>query len=92
MRHFTFRPTVTMKGRTFQGLRGWSGKPLHPPLTDVPVTADLFVAVFDVLSIAAHAGHPSIGRQLSGSWSASACLPGRSTAACVAPCPWPTPA
>jgi uncharacterized membrane protein len=22
-----------MKGRTFKGLRGWSGKPLHPPLT-----------------------------------------------------------
>lgn len=64
MRHFTFRPTLTMKGRTFKGLRGWSGKPLHPPLTDVPVTAYLFVAVFDVLSIALHGGHPSIGRQL----------------------------
>ena len=64
MRHFTFRPTLTMKGRKFKGLRGWSGKPLHPPLTDVPVTAYLFVAVFDVLSIALHGGHPSIGRQL----------------------------
>jgi len=64
MRHFTFRPTLTMKGRTFKGLRGWSGKPLHPPLTDVPVTAYLFVAVFDVLSIALYGGHPSIGRQL----------------------------
>jgi len=64
MRHFTFRPTLTLKGRTFKGLRGWSGKPLHPPLTDVPVTAYLFVAVFDVLSIALHDGHPSTGRQL----------------------------
>jgi len=64
MRHFTFRPTLTMKGRTFKGVRGWSGKPLHPPLTDVPVTAYLFVAVFDVLSIALHGGHPSLGRQL----------------------------
>jgi len=64
MRHFTFRPTLTMKGRKFKGLRGWSGKPLHPPLTDVPVTAYLFVAVFDVLSIALHDAHPSIGRQL----------------------------
>jgi uncharacterized membrane protein len=63
-RHFTFRPTLTMKGRTFKGLRGWSGKPLHPPLTDVPVTAYLFVAVFDVLSIALHGGHPSVARQL----------------------------
>lgn len=64
MRHFAFRPTLTMKGRAFKGARGWSGKPLHPPLTDVPVTAYLFVAVFDVLSIALHSAHPSIGRQL----------------------------
>ncbi len=64
MRHFTFRPTFTMKGRTFKGVRGWAGKPLHPPLTDVPVTAYLFVAVFDVLSIALHDAHPSLGRQL----------------------------
>jgi hypothetical protein len=28
-----------MRGRTFKGLRGWSGKPLHPPLTDAPVGA-----------------------------------------------------
>jgi uncharacterized membrane protein len=63
MRHFTFRPTLTMKGRTFKGVRGWSGKPLHPPLTDVPVTAYLFVAVFDVLSISLHGGHPSLGHQ-----------------------------
>lgn len=64
MRHFTFRPTFTMSGRKFKGLRGWSGKPLHPPLTDVPITAYLFVAVFDVLSIALHSGHPSVARQL----------------------------
>jgi uncharacterized membrane protein len=64
MRHFTFRPTFTMSGRKFKGLRGWSGKPLHPPLTDVPITAYLFVAVFDVLSIALHNGHPSVARQL----------------------------
>jgi len=64
MRHFSFRPTLTMKGRTFKGLRGWSGKPLHPPLTDVPVTAYLFAAAFDVLSIALHDAHPGLGRQL----------------------------
>jgi uncharacterized membrane protein len=64
MRHFTFRPTLTLSGRSFKGLRGWSGKPLHPPLTDVPVTAYLFVAVFDILSIALHSGHPSVGHQL----------------------------
>ena len=52
MRHFSFRPSFTFRGRTFKGLRGWSGKPLHPPLTDVPVGAYLLAAVFDVISIA----------------------------------------
>ncbi len=50
MRKFSFRPTLTIKGRTFKGLRGWAGKPLHPPLTDIPVAAYVFAAVFDVLS------------------------------------------
>ena len=40
-----------MKGRTFKGLRGWSGKPLHPPLTDLPIAAYFFAAVFDVISV-----------------------------------------
>src|SRR4051794_5148536 len=51
MRKFSIRPTLTMKGRTFKGLRGWSGKPLHPPLTDVPITAYVLGAVFDVISV-----------------------------------------
>ena len=51
MRKFSVRPTLTLKGRTFKGLRGWSGKPLHPPLTDIPIAAYLFGAVFDVLSV-----------------------------------------
>ena len=51
MRKFSVRPTLTLKGRTFKGLRGWSGKPLHPPLTDIPITAYLFGAAFDVLSV-----------------------------------------
>jgi uncharacterized membrane protein len=50
MRKFSIRPTMTLKGRSFKGLRGWSGKPLHPPLTDVPITAYLLAAVFDVIS------------------------------------------
>jgi uncharacterized membrane protein len=52
MRHFSFRPAFTFRGRTFKGLRGWSGKPLHPPLTDVPIGAYLLAAAFDVISIA----------------------------------------
>jgi uncharacterized membrane protein len=50
MRAFSFRPSLSLRGRTFHGPRGWSGKPLHPPLTDIPVAAYLFVAVFDLVS------------------------------------------
>jgi uncharacterized membrane protein len=50
MRHFSVRPVLTMKGRKFKGLRGWAGKPLHPPLTDFPVAAYVLGAVFDVVS------------------------------------------
>jgi hypothetical protein len=33
MRKFSVRPTSTLRGRKFKGLRGWSGTPTHPPLT-----------------------------------------------------------
>jgi len=51
MRKFSVRPTLTMRGRTFKGLRGWSGKPLHPPLTDFPIVAYVLAAIFDVASV-----------------------------------------
>ena len=50
MRTFSIRPTLTLKGRTFKGLRGWSGKPFHPPLTDFPIVAYVLAAGFDVIS------------------------------------------
>ena len=50
MRKFSIRPTLTLKGRKFNGLRGWSGKPLHPPLTDIPITSYFLAAIFDVIS------------------------------------------
>ena len=50
MRTFSFRPTLTLRGRKFKGLRGWAGKPFHPPLTDFPVVAYVFAAVFDVVA------------------------------------------
>lgn len=50
MRKFSIRPTLTLRGRTFKGLRGWSGKPTHPPLTDVPVAAYVLGASFDVIA------------------------------------------
>jgi len=37
MRRFSCRPALTLRVRTFRALRGWAGKPLRPPLTDVPV-------------------------------------------------------
>lgn len=50
MRKFSVRPTMTLRGRTFKGLRGWSGKPAHPPLTDIPIAAYILAAVFDVIA------------------------------------------
>ena len=64
MRHFTVGPPLTLKGRRFKGLRGSAGKPLHPPLTDVPITAYLFAAVFDVLSLALYSSHEEIATEL----------------------------
>jgi uncharacterized membrane protein len=49
-RKFSIRPALTLRGRQFKGLRGFSGKPFHPPLTDFPVAAYVFAAVFDVVS------------------------------------------
>jgi len=57
MRKFSIRPTLTMRGRTFKGLRGWSGKPLHPPLTDVPIVAYVLAAVFDIASVIGGSDH-----------------------------------
>jgi uncharacterized membrane protein len=50
MRKFSFRPSITFTGRKFKGLRGWAGKPLHPPLTDIPIGAYMLVAAFDIIS------------------------------------------
>jgi uncharacterized membrane protein len=52
MRLFSFRPAFETRGREFRGLRGLAGKPLHPPLTDIPVGAYVLAAAFDVISVA----------------------------------------
>lgn len=51
MRRFSVRPAITLRGRKFKGLRGWAGKPSHPPLTDVPIGAYILAAAFDVISV-----------------------------------------
>lgn len=50
-RLFSIKPTLTFKGRKFKGIRGFAGKPFHPPLTDIPVACYMLVAVFDVISL-----------------------------------------
>ncbi len=55
-RLFSVKPALTFKGRKFKGLRGFSGKPTHPPLTDIPIAAYIFAAVFDVIALFATDG------------------------------------
>ena len=57
MRKFSVKPVLTVKGRTFKGLRGWSGKPLHPPLTDLPIAAYILAAGFDGVSLVGGSDH-----------------------------------
>ena len=49
-RLFSWKPALTYRGRQFKGLRGWAGKPLHPPLTDIPVASYFLVGCFDIIS------------------------------------------
>ena len=59
-RIFSFKPSITLRGRKFKGVRGWAGKPSHPPFTDFPIAAYVLAAAFDVISyIAAKSGTAS---------------------------------
>ncbi len=64
MSNLNFRTALSIRGRRNEGFRGFSGKPSHPPLTDIPIAAYVFVAVFDVLSLALYDGHTELGLQL----------------------------
>ncbi len=55
---FSIRPTLSMKGRRFLGLRGFTGKPTHPPLTDFPIVCYVLAAVFDLISYFSDAADP----------------------------------
>lgn len=52
-RLFSFKPSLTVKGRQFKGIRGFAGKPFHPPLTDIPIAAYFLLAAFDLISFIA---------------------------------------
>ena len=55
---YSIRPTLSLKGRRFQGMRGFTGKPSHPPLTDFPVVCYVLAAVFDLISYFSGAHDP----------------------------------
>lgn len=57
-RLFSIKPTLTLKGRKFKGIRGWAGKPFHPPLTDFPVTCYVLAGIFDLISYIAFKKSP----------------------------------
>ena len=57
-RLFSIRPTWSFKGRRSQGLRGFSGKPFHPPLTDFPIVCYSLAALFDLISFFSDGADP----------------------------------
>ena len=50
MKRFAVGHAFSLRGREFQGLSGFDGKPFHPPLTDIPVGAYVIAPVLDVLA------------------------------------------
>ena len=60
-RLFSIRPAITLRGRRFQGIRGWTGKPSHPPLTDFPIVCYVLAAGCDVVSLVASGNAPEGG-------------------------------
>ena len=57
-KYFSIRPAWTIKGRRFQGVRGFSGKPFHPPLTDFPIVCYSLAALFDLISYVSGSDDP----------------------------------
>ena len=55
-RLFSIKPGLAIRGRRFKGLRGWAGKPFHPPLTDFPIVAYVLAGTFDLISAIAGEG------------------------------------
>ena len=55
---YSIRPTLSLKGRRSQGLRGFTGKPFHPPLTDFPIVCYALAALFDLISYFSAADDP----------------------------------
>lgn len=50
MRRVSTGSAFRIRGRKSYGIRGWKGKPLHPPLTDPPVAAYVIAPVLDLIA------------------------------------------
>ena len=61
MKRFSFRPAFEFRGRKNKGLRGFAGKPFHPPLTDVVVGA---YTLGPLLSVVAYVAGDEFGADL----------------------------
>lgn len=52
MKRFSTGSAFSLRGREFQGLSGFDGKPFHPPLTDIPVGAYVIAPILDIIAFA----------------------------------------
>ncbi len=57
-RIYSIRPAWTFRGRRFRGVRGFTGKPSHPPLTDFPIVCYSLAALFDLISYVSDPSDP----------------------------------
>lgn len=68
MRRFSFRPALEFRGRTFKGLRGFAGKPFHPPLTDLTTGAYIIAPILLVVAFLFKDSSWSEDAQKAGAW------------------------
>lgn len=68
MRRFSFRPPLEIRGREFKGVRGWAGKPFHPPLTDITVGAYTIAPILLVLAFLFKESTWAEDAQKAGAW------------------------
>lgn len=68
MRRFSFRPPLEIRGRKFKGLRGFAGKPFHPPLTDVTVGAYTIAPLLLIIAFLFKGSSWAVDLQKAGAW------------------------
>lgn len=68
MRRFSFQPGLEFRGRKFKGLRGFAGKPFHPPLTDVTVGAYTIAPILLILAFLFQNSSWAEDAQKAGAW------------------------